>query len=301
MIAILGATGYIGRSLAQRWAATRPDALALFARDPTLLGRERWPRHVSIRQLSEFDAGDFTLVINAIGAGDPARVSAMGAAILRITHEWDWRVLETMKAGTRYVFLSSGAIYGAGSQHPAALDDMLSLPVNRLGSVPPYLMAKLHAEALHRYARDRAILDVRVFGYADSSIPRSGTSFLAELVRSIERREPFVTSTDDMTRDYAGAQELQIMIECWLASGAGNRSADLYTQEPVTKHALLEAVQSRYGLTIQFSKHVGGSPTGAKPYYGSANHSAAEIGYRPQRTSMEIVLSALDVVAQGIA
>src|SRR5882724_2701470 len=251
MIAILGATGTIGRSLGRMWAAGRSEPLVLFARNVAALADESWPAHVTLRNLADFHAGAFGLVVNAIGAGDPARVADMGAEILDLTQAWDQRVLATMGRDTRYVFLSSGAIYGAAFERQAAADDKVCLPVNRLQSVAPYAIAKLYAEARHRYARDRAILDVRVFGYADFAIPQTGSSFLADLARCVALRRELVTSPSDMVRDYAGAQELRALIACWLRSGAANMSLDLYTSAPVSKHELLDAAVARYGITVR--------------------------------------------------
>src|ERR1700684_3142027 len=106
MIAILGATGTIGLSLARKLSAD-PRGLALFARQPHSLAGECFTSPVLVRSLDEFAGADFELVINAIGAGDPDRVASIGAEIISITAFWDQCVLNTMDARTRYVFLSS--------------------------------------------------------------------------------------------------------------------------------------------------------------------------------------------------
>lgn len=298
MIAVLGATGTIGRSLARHLAAgLRP--LALYARNPGRLADEAWPAHVELRALADLDAGPFSLVVNALGAGDPARVAAMGADILDVTQAWDARVLATMGPDTRYVFLSSGAIYGAGFGAPVTAEAQLSLPVNRLETVPPYTASKLVAEIRHRNDPGRAILDLRVFGYADPAIPLDGTFFLAELARSVVRGTPFVTSPADMVRDYAGAAELAALIAAWEMAGAPNTALDLYTRAPVSKSALLELAASRYGLDIRYTGGASAgqaSPTGTKAVYASAHHAAAALGYAPARDSAGVVTDMLDAL-----
>lgn len=296
MIAILGATGYIGRSLARKVARSTDRPLALFARDPTRLGGESWPPAVDLRALDGFDAGPYRLVVNAIGAGDPAQVRALGASILDVSDFWDRRVLTTMGPRTLYVFLSSGAVYGAFG---SAVDENaeLRLPVNRLGSVPPYTIAKLWAEARHRHAGDRAILDLRVFSYADEAISRDGRFFLAELARSVVDDRPFRTSTADMIRDYAGVDELWDLICCWTAAGAPNMAADLYSMEPVSKSALLSAVQERFGIVVENASLSPESPTGGKSVYTSRYRVAESFGYAPRRTSLEIIVNVLDRMA----
>jgi len=288
MIAILGATGYIGRSLARTFAIDHEMPLVLFARNPAALANEPWPAHVSHRSLADFQAGDFGLVINAIGAGDPARVAKLGTEILSVTQAWDERVLATMGQRTRYMFLSSGAVHTATSEQPGAV-----------GVLAPYTSSKLQAEIRHRAMADRPILDIRVFGYADASIDQGGAFFLAELARSVATRVPFVTTSQDMVRDYAGASELRALIDCWSASTPVNQALDLYTKAPLSKLKLLDVVAARYGLNIDYSKSVSESPTGAKAVYAPASRAAAALGYAPTRDSTEVVLAMLDAIASA--
>ncbi len=294
MIAILGASGYVGGSLA-RLLSTRDEPLWLFCRDPSVLAGTSWPGHVHPASLAQFSAADFDLVINAIGAGDPARVAAMGGEILPVTQRWDERVLSTMGERTRYVFLSSGAIYGVLSE-PASEATKLHLAASQLDGASPYAMAKLVAEVGHRRRPDCPVLDVRIFGFADESIALSGHFFLSELARSVASKTAFVTSPADMVRDYAGAIELDALISRWLAAGAPNRAVDLYTREPTVKSAILPMIHSRYGIEIIRSDGMTGPSTSASAVYTSDVRTAAALGYRPQRTSTEVVIDMLDSI-----
>jgi nucleoside-diphosphate-sugar epimerase len=291
MIAILGASGYIGRSLARTFAVHDRESLVLFARDPSALLLEEWPAHVSIKPLAEFTAAPFNLVINAIGAGDPARVRAMGAEIVDVTKTWDHRVLETMSDVTHYVFLSSGAVYGN------AFDGSPERRTFSSGSdLPPYVTGKLAAEAHHRANAGRSILDLRVFGYADSSISLTGKFFLADLARSVATGRDMVTSPDDMIRDYAGASELHQLIQCWLKAGAFNQPLDLYTLAPVSKFTLLNETAGRFKFAVKYSNQIAASPTGNKAVYSSTSHAADTIGYKPSRNAMQVVMQMLEYI-----
>jgi nucleoside-diphosphate-sugar epimerase len=278
VIAVLGATGYVGGSLG-RLLAEEGHPVALFARNPAKLSEQAWPPAADLRDLADFSAADFELVINAIGAGDPRRVSSMGADILDVTTFWDQRVLDTMGAKTRYVFLSSGAVHGT--------------EVNR---VPPYTLAKLQAEMRHRQAPSRAILDLRIFGYADPSIDLTGGFFLAELARAIRDKTVFITSSDDMMRDYAGAVELRALIRDWERSGAMNGALDLYTTAPAGKHDLLRMFKARYNLQTAYATEAGSSPTGAKRFYASNDRAAADLGYRPERDTARVLTDTIDAI-----
>jgi len=296
MIAILGATGTLGLSLAHEFAAD-PRGLVLFARHPDRLANEPFAFPVGICPLGEFKAADFDLVINAIGAGDPGRVAAIGAGILEITDRWDGRVLDTMDARTRYVFLSSGAVHGHDLSEPVGGDGRLSIPVNDRAVLPPYIMAKILAEARHRRLFNQSILDLRVFAYADAALPRDARFFLCELARSIGSQLPFKTSATDMVRDYASRTEVAAMIRCWEAAGAGNIALDVYTTAPARKSDILRIAHERYGIEIDFYADIAPSGTGEKPYYASLNHAAAALGYTPERTALEVVADYLDGIA----
>ncbi|WP_315763399.1 NAD-dependent epimerase/dehydratase family protein [Bradyrhizobium sp. SZCCHNS2005] len=296
MIGILGATGYVGASLARVLATAQPEPLVLFARRPDILRAERWPEHVSVEAIADFSAKNFDLVINAVGAGAPGRVAALSSEILDITQAWDDRVLTTMSDRTRYVFLSSGAIYGGGFSAPVDEGTEIVLPVNRLDLIPPYTLAKLQAEIRHRHLPRRPILDLRIFGYADAAIPLDSHFFLADLARCVAHSEVFVTSPDPMVRDYAGALELAALIGCWRAAGAANMAVDLYTEKSVSKDELLTLATSRFGLEVEYVRTTG-SPTGAKSVYASNYRKATTLGYKPARSSLDIVLSVLEAAA----
>jgi nucleoside-diphosphate-sugar epimerase len=286
MIAILGATGYIGRSLARTIAIDHETPLVLFARDPAALANESWPAHVRIQSLADFQAGHFELVINAIGAGDPVRVAKLDVEILSVTQAWDERVLATMGQRTRYVFLSSGAVHKTTPDQSDAE-----------GAIPSYTLSKRQAEIRHRAMVERPILDIRIFGYADASINQNGTFFLAELARSVATRQPFATTSQDMIRDYAGARELHALINCWGASDPVNHALDLYTKAPLSKLKLLDVVAARYGLNIDYSRSINAGPSGAKAVYAPVSRAAAALGYVPARDSTQIVLDTLDAIA----
>jgi nucleoside-diphosphate-sugar epimerase len=299
VIAILGATGYVGRSLA-RLLADEGRPLTLFARDLGKLANHGWPSAVELRELGEFDAAGFDLVVNAIGAGDPARVKSIGSDILGITAFWDQRVMTTMGARTRYVFLSSGAVYGSSFDRPVDADSRLCLPVNAMESVPAYTTAKLQAELSHRAARERAILDLRIFGYADPAIDLDGTFFLAELARAVRSGGVFLTSPDDMVRDYAGALELRALIDRWEQAGAPNCPLDLYTAAPASKHDILKACTARYGLRMEYLAASGSTATGERRFYASQYRAAEDFGFKPERAAIQVLTDTIDaIIAQG--
>lgn len=296
MIAVLGATGAVGLSLARKLSYD-PRGLTLFARHPKRLAAEVFPSSVPLRPLDDFTAAKFDVVINAIGAGDPARVAAMGSEIIEVTATWDRRILETMAPDTRYVFLSSGAVYAASDDVRGAIASAPA-PGNGPNALPPYVLAKLEAELRHRRLPERSILDLRVFAFADITLPLGGRFFLSELARSIILQTVFKTTPEDMIRDYAGGSEMVDLIACWEANGARNGAFDLYTKAPARKRDILDLASSRFGVSIEYRTDIGESPTGAKPAYASGNRAAKTLGYAPQRTALQVVADYFDQVTR---
>jgi nucleoside-diphosphate-sugar epimerase len=297
VIAILGATGYVGRAISRVFSA-EGKPLVLFARNPEKLSGGAWPADVSLRPLASFDAAEFGLVINAIGAGDPKIVSSMGIAIVELTALWDQRVLATMGPETRYVFLSSGVVHGA-AEPIATADNLKSLPAIPPPSLSPYTFSKLQAEHRHRQAGSRAILDLRIFGFADCSIDLSGSFFLAQLARCIVQKAVFTTSREDMVRDYSGITELRALVDCWENAGAPNCALDLFTKSPVSKQSLLETFARRYDLEIEYVADIEPGPTGVKPRYFSLDHAAARLGFAPTRDSLRVLTDTIDAIQIG--
>lgn len=297
MIAVLGATGYVGRSVARAFAARDLRPLVLFARDPARLKFEACPEHVTMQPLTSFHARDFDLVINCIGAGDPARVAKAGTDLLDVTECWDKRVLETLREDAKYVFLSSGAIYGARFGEGVKADTNLAVPVNNLSELSPYVLAKLIAEFRHRTNANLHILDLRLFAYADPSIPQNGTYFLADLARSVRHRIPFATHDLDFVRDYAGSDELHALISAWESAGAPSGPADVYTLAPISKFEILEEVKRRYRIDVQLRRSKNEDSQGIKLVYASHFKVAAGFEYAPRRTSLEVVRATLDAIS----
>ena len=297
MIAVLGATGYVGRAISRALSAEGKQ-LALFARNPEKLSGGAWPAGVTLRPLASFDAAEFSLVINAVGAGDPKTVSSMGTGIIELTALWDQRVLATMGPETRYVFLSSGVVHGA-SQLIATPDDLKSLPAIPPQGLSPYTFSKLQAEHRHRQARSRAILDLRIFGFADRAIDLAGSFFLAQLANCIVQKAVFATSKEDIVRDYSGITELRALVDCWENAGAPNCALDLFTKSPASKQNLLETFVKRYGLAIEYVADIEPSPTGVKPRYFSLDHAAARLGFAPTRDSLCVLTDTIDAILIG--
>ena len=76
----------------------------------------------------------FDAIINFIGVGNSAQVTAMGNSIFDITLEFDEMALDYLRTHPtcRYLFLSSGAAYGSRFEEPATRSTLATFKINDL-------------------------------------------------------------------------------------------------------------------------------------------------------------------------
>lgn len=294
-IAILGATSQIARDYVVQAARAGTAPLALFARDPariaTWLEREGLAGRFAVDLLERFAEGDHTAVLNFIGVGDPARAVAMGAGIFDATRRWDDAVLGYLRRSpeTRYVFLSSGAVYGDAFDAPVDGDSAARFPINALSTQHWYGLAKLAAEAAHRAEAGRTITDLRVFNYVSGTVDIEARFLITDCVRAIRDRRSFETTEQALTRDYMGPEDFYHLVAACLAAPAGtNAAADAHTRAPITKAALLDLLATEFGLNYCYVGTAAAvNATGVKPCYYSLDRTAAAWGYSPRYDSAD--------------
>ena len=74
------------------------------------------------------------MIINFVGIGDPTKVQKLGNAIFNITEKYDNMALDYIKKNTKtkYIFLSSGAVYGGNYQEPVDENTDAKVVINNL-------------------------------------------------------------------------------------------------------------------------------------------------------------------------
>jgi nucleoside-diphosphate-sugar epimerase len=294
-IAILGATSQLAGDLVLSFARDGgDDELSLYARRPEAaagrLAAAGLARRYPVADFAAFEKSRHDAVINFVGAGDPARVAATGAEIFDITLRYDELALASLRAapGCRYLFLSSGTVYGGAFEAPAHRDSRAAVAVNDLSPPEWYGVAKLHAESRHRSLADSPIIDIRVFNYFSRSQDLAARFLLSDIMRSIRDGTVLQTTSDYIVRDFLHPADFHGLVRSLLAAPPANAAVDCYSRAPIDKPQLLAEMARRFGLRYE----IAGSPaavnaTGIKPHYYSLNHRAAEFGYAPTRTSLE--------------
>ncbi len=282
--AILGASSQIAGDLARTLANDPGVHLSLFGRVPgALLQSGVGPARIEALHYEHFPAGVYDVVMNFVGAGDPVKVAAIGEDIHALTRFYDDMAIAYLRQAphARYLFMSSGAVYGGPFTTPG--DEQL----HPLGPGEHYARAKRAAEERHRALPDLAIFDIRVFNYFSRSQDLGARFFMSDVVRALKGKETLTANATPMVRDFLHPRDFEAMVRCLASAPPGNAAVDCYTRAPVEKVALLDAFAARFGLHYRIAPTETVNATGVKPHYYSTNRAAAAYGYTPTLTSLD--------------
>lgn len=297
-IAILGATSQIAKDLVLSFSVSIEHELVLFARRPDVvrdwLVENGLATRYAAADFSAFNADQqFDAILNFVGVGNPAQAAAMGAAIFDVTLQYDDLALSylTQHPTCRYIFLSSGAAYGASFEKEADVGTHALVPINALQPCDWYGVAKLHAECRHRALSHLSIVDIRIFNYFSHTQDMSARFLITDILRAICQKEILKTSSDYIVRDFLHSSDFFGLINAILTFTPRNDCVDCYSVKPVDKPTILAAMAQQFGLRYEVVKGEASiNATGSKAHYYTLNRRAAEFGYMPLLTSLEGVL-----------
>ena len=297
-IAILGATSQIAQDLILSFSINKDYDFLLFGRNIELL--EKWinsenlSEKYQVKEYSEFSNDQkYDMIINFVGIGDPAKAQKTGNDIFKITEQYDDMALEYVKQHkkTKYIFLSSGAVYGGDYKDPVKKDTLATININNLATTDWYAIAKLYAEARHRSLPDLSIVDIRVFNYFSHTQNINARFLITDIVRALKNGEVFKTSPDNVIRDFITPPDFYNLIQAIIDYKPLNTALDCYTKSPVEKFNLLSEIESKFGLNYEVDENLNVvNATGAKFNYYSENKIAKDIGYNPGSTSLESII-----------
>lgn len=306
-IAIFGASSYIAKDLIYSFSSNETVSLDLFGRQTEEISN--WLKVNSLDNnycalnYSEFsDLTSYDAIINFVGVGNPAQAIKMGAFIFDVTCQFDQIALDYLQQhpDTKYIFLSSGAVYGTNFVEPVNSGSFSCIDINTSLSNDWYSKAKLYTEIRHRSKPKFNIVDLRVFNYFSSSMNISTSYFICDVLRHIMNQEVLQTSQDNIYRDYLHLADFYQIVNCILATDKINMALDCYSKAPIDKITILEEMKEKFGLRYSFtsSNTVYPSLNYKKNYY-SLNKVAESIGYFPAMTSIECLLQEAEKLIKG--
>jgi nucleoside-diphosphate-sugar epimerase len=300
-LAILGATSQLAKDLVQSFAAKSSHELVLFARRPDVVSQ--WLTRVglasryAVADFAAFSSAEhFDAILNFVGVGDPAQAAAMGAAIFDVTLKYDELALDYLRQhpACRYIFLSSGAAYGASFDAPVDANTKSSISINNLQPQDWYAVAKLHAECRHRAMAHLPIVDIRVFNYFSHTQDMNARFLITDIVRAIRDKTVLKTSSDNIARDYLHPSDFFQLVSLIFVAPSINTVVDCYSKSPVHKKPLLDAIKNEFGLNYEvLPTYDAVNALAGKNFYYSRARQADIFNYKPDLTSLDGVISEL--------
>ena len=296
-VAILGATSQIAKDLII--PLSKRLNLTLFCRNTGVV--EKWlysinlSSEIHVKTYRSFNNHEkYDVIINFVGIGDPAKTKIIGNDIFNITEKYDDIALNYIKTNksTKYIFISSGSVYGGNYCEPVNENSCSKINVNNITSTEWYAIAKLYAEAKHRSLYDLNIVDIRIFNYFSYTVDLSSEFLISHIVRSIKTGAKLLTSSENIVRDYIGRKDFFTMISLIVNQSETNSVVDLYSRSPVDKLTLLSEMKKMFGLKYEFvNSTVGINATGSKVNYFSENRRAESFRYTPSLSSIDMIVS----------
>lgn len=304
-IAIFGATSEIAKDLILAFADHIKYEITLFARRPEVVKPWLSAREISSRystkHFDEFNSQqEFDAILNFVGVGSPAQATQIGSGILDVTHKFDTMVLEYLQKypDCRYLFMSSGAVYGSNFEDPVDHNSYSLLPINHLKNQDWYGLSKLYAEARHR-STSFSIVDIRIFNYFSHTQNLETNFFITEVIKSIMNKKILITSPENIIRDYLGSHDFFSLIRIILEAPKFNGALDCYSLAPVNKWDILEKFKKLFGLEYELATREGyAQGTGFKKNYYSNWRSAESYGYIPTFSSLDLLIQEAKLIIQ---
>ena len=291
-IAILGATGQIGRCLAL--AYSKPAIVTLFARNIHAAQAfvQSYDLSAEVAGYDRLSDGDFDLIINALGNGVPGDIRRAGASILDITAHYDRLCVDylTRHPDCSYIFLSTGAIYGAEYEQARKPNPVIKIPLGQTADGLYYPIAKRLAELRHRDTPDLKIADIRIFGFVSTQMDLTSDFLVAQILQATLTGTTFDTRREDVVRDYIGPDDLTGLIDQLVRHSTPNGAYDILSAAPTSKFRILEALANEHGLSYTIDGVCGSGLQAPLPGRLSNNLATERVGFSPKSTSLDNII-----------
>ena len=306
-IAVLGATSHIAKGLIYSFNKKENSELFLFARSidrlQEFLQSIECGEGFHLKGFDELNKERYDVIINCIGISSASDFKERVSSYFRLTEQFDNLALDYINEhpDTLYINFSSGAAYGTDFSVPADESTFSKWDINHISEADYYGIAKLNSEAKHRALKDLNIVDLRVFGYFSRFIDLESRFLLTEIISCIRDGKEFITSPDNIIRDYIHPRDIFALIERCIERKIINDVFDAYSLKPVTKFEILDYFNAEYGLKYKVKDDIKISAiTGTKDNYYSINRKAKDIGYEPKFTSMDSIMEESVTILESI-
>lgn len=290
IVAILGATGHIGRALTYFLPKKDNIIIKCFVRNPSkmndFLRKHAVGSEIKVCKIGDFLNDSYDAVINCIGIGKNDIRELFG-----LTEYFDNLVISYLSThrDCKYINISSGAVYGNQFMEPAG-NKRTEIPPNDLSIKYHTTIIKLNSELKHRTFSDYYIVDVRLFSFYSRFLDEGEHYFMADILRAIKNDVPLITNDENIMRDYVAPQDLAEAVQRIMEADGANVAFDLYSTRPISKMEIIAMCQAEFHMKVQYSAtSKAEAPSGEKINYYSTNHGNC-FGWEPKCSSRDTIL-----------
>lgn len=299
-IAIFGATSHIAKGLINNFFQNNDFSLSLFTRSPEKvraflkkINHSSNKNYSILKNYQDLKKHSYQAIINCVGVGTAKKIKGDYTLYFSVTEKFDnpcLDYLQKISPQTLYFSFSSGAVYGSDYSAPMQAKTSNQIRVNQLKKEDYYGLVRLYTEAKHRAFKSLNIVDLRLFSYFSRFIDLKDGYFITELLKAILNKKVFLTTKENIIRDYLHPQDLFSFIQICLQKNKINDAFDLSSLKPVNKQEILDYFSKAYGLKYKFSQSIKQrSATGSKNIYYSKYNKASHLGYKPASSSLKTI------------
>ena len=290
-IAILGSNSMIAMDIYKMFVQHTSHDVFMFARNPSL---NKSKYDIDFLDYAKFQDFDYELIINFIGAGDQNKLILEKNNIISTSIKYDQMVMNYLvkNSKAKYIYISSGSVYLSDFNNPAKENDSIKICKSDLiNEEKNYQYSKIIPELVHLAEKDLNIVNLRIFNYVSNSININQSFLISQIFKSIVDKKTFECNEINIYRDFISDTELFEIINLVNDSSFINDSFDCFSKKPISLYELLNLMKQLYNLNYNFLKTEIINETGIKLNYFSDSHDLLKIGYKPKRTSAEIITS----------
>jgi nucleoside-diphosphate-sugar epimerase len=297
-IAILGATSQIAKDLILRLSSD-DVVLYLYGRDIKKIKEWAELRKINvvaqnILQIDFFEHSvNYTAIINCVGIGS-SKAGTIDASVYHLTEKYDDVVMQYLNknASCKYLYLSSGGVHGDVYSNAHECRDKCVFYTNDNNKLDWYGLSKLSAEIKHRANSVFSIVDLRIYGYVSEFQDRKSPFFLSEMMDCILNGDVFVTTKNEMYRDYVHPDDLHRLVCKIINHGHINCAIECSSKTHASKKEILEMMAYEFGLKYRYIELKETINKGKIYYYPTEIKCGIELDYEPRYTSLESVKDA---------
>ncbi len=268
---VTGATGFVGRSLVESLVAyeerlgigLRVDAMsrnpnALFARAPHLVNSP------VVRFLARDvvdgaePAGAYDLVVHAAASSDAREYASRPEAMIDTIVRGTIRMLESTERADRFLYISSGAVYGRLPPDLLAVDETYVGGPAIDDPASTYAHAKRLAEhvCFRAAARSARIVSIaRCFAFVGPFLPLDQHFAIGNFIGDALNGRPIAVAGDGTPfRSYAHSIDLVVALIRTLTLGATARAYNVGSSVPTTIGDLARRIAERAGTSYTIAE-----------------------------------------------